>query len=103
MSSNEVIPSSPDAHQVVEGNVVFAPRGRLTGGERIVIGSHDAAVLNPQKVKQGRRQRHTKHTLGLSHHLVRQRLLDTEITVIPERRPDFIESRHGTQHTAQAH
>ncbi|MER5681940.1 GGDEF domain-containing protein [Streptomyces sp. NPDC002205] len=68
-----------------------------------MIVSHDAAVLNLQKVKQGRRQRHTEHTLGLSHHLVRQRLLDTVITVIPERRPDFIESRHGTQPTAQSH
>ncbi|MFD3489247.1 GGDEF domain-containing protein [Streptomyces sp. NPDC058690] len=67
-----------------------------------MIVSHDAAVLNPQKVKQGRRQRHTEHTLGLSHHLVRQRLLDTVITVIPERRPDFVESRHGTHPTAQS-
>lgn len=91
----------PDAHQVVEGNVVFAPRGRLAGGERIVITSHDAAVLNSQKVKQGRGERHTERTLGFSHHLVRQRLLDAVVTVTPERRHDLIESSHGTQPTAQ--
>jgi hypothetical protein len=68
-----------------------------------VISSNDAAVLNPQKVQKGRGQRHTEHTLGFSHHLVRQGLLDTVITVTPERRHDLIESPHGTQPTAQQH
>ncbi|WP_329468390.1 diguanylate cyclase [Streptomyces sp. NBC_01431] len=45
----------------------------------------------------------TAPTLGFSHHLVRQRLLDTVITVTPERRHDLIESRHDTKPTAQSH
>ncbi|MFE2317503.1 hypothetical protein ACFXC8_31095 [Streptomyces sp. NPDC059441] len=84
-------------------NVVFAPRGQLAGGERIVISSRDAAVLNTQKVKQSRRQRHIEHTRDFSHHLVRQRLLDTGVTITPERRYDLIESPHDTQPTAQPH
>ncbi|MFF5788603.1 GGDEF domain-containing protein [Streptomyces sp. NPDC012693] len=66
-----------------------------------MISSHDAAVLNPQKVKQSGGQLHPEHTLGFSHRLVRQRRLDAVITVSPERRQDLIESRHDRQPTAQ--
>ncbi|MFE9429012.1 hypothetical protein ACFYNO_39385 [Kitasatospora sp. NPDC006697] len=62
---------------------------------------HDDAVLNPKEVKQRQRQSHTEPTLGLLHHLVRQRLVDAEVAAVPERRHDLIESVHEAQPVAR--
>ncbi len=83
-----------DAPDLVERNVVLAPRRRHVRRERVPRLRDQATVLNPQDVQQRGRQANAEPTLGVLDDRVGQRRLNPIHALAPERRLHLIEPSH---------
>lgn len=88
------------AHERVERNVIFTPRGRPVSGKRTPSIRYQAPVLRAEQVNQRSRESDIKQTLRFPNDLVSQRRLDAVAGAVhPEGGPDVLEVRHGRHPT----